>query len=239
VISGILHPPRFTAWVNFYGRRQKLHSVWDSSILLRKIATLGNYTSSTGNRQLESALRGDIYDPYVRFIVKEGVWGWWKESSKGWFQCPEEGEHFPTNDEVGVQVEGDAGIWQQVGQVVITALPTAWGNALINNGLVRAPTPPEYSSPSALTSSNLDGWLPACPYTWGKALHPYNCRYAWPKNYHPGIELDDGEYFEKITNDKVFEELLGRAGIRLAAVLNAIYAEGEVARSGGAWFAEH
>jgi len=222
-----------TAWVSFYGRRQKLHSVWDSSILLRKIATLGNYTTGTGNNQIESALKGNIYDPYVRFIVKEGIWGWWKESSKGWFDCPAEGEHFPTNDEVGVsEFEGGAGEgegkWENVGKIVLAALPTGWGNALFNTGLLAPPTPAEYVDVASLTS----GWLPACPYTWGKVLHPYNCAYAWPKDYHPGVELDDGEYFERITNDKVFEALLGKAGIRLAAVLNAIYAQGEEAKVG-------
>lgn len=221
------------AWVKFYGRSQKLHSVWDSSILLRKIATLGNYTTGTGNRQLESALRGNIYDPYVRFIVKEGIWGWWKESSKGWFDCPEEGEHFPTNDEVGFRSDGDdTGVWGKVREVVRAALPTRWGNVLVNTGLVPTPTPAEYLDPTSLVSS---GWSPACPYTWGKALHPYNCAYAWPKDYHHGIELDDGEYMERLTRDKIFESLLGQAGIRLAAVLNSIYAdeEGRV----GAYFA--
>lgn len=191
---------------------------------MNKIANLGNYTSSTGNAQIESALLGNIFDPYVRFIVKEGIWGWWKESSKSWFECPKDGEHFPLNNETSKGAESSVErVWESARHVVLGGLPTTVQSVLVNTGIMSPLTPPGFTE--TVTAATMDGWSPACPYTWGKQLHPFNCRYVWPQNWHNGIELDDGHYFEKIRDDKVMEQVLGMAGIRLAAVLNAIYAD--------------
>jgi hypothetical protein len=180
--------------------------------LFNKIATLGNYTTPTRSAQLEGALRGDIYDPYVRFIVKEGVWGWWREESKGWFDCPAQGDGFPRN-------EHDL----QVNQVVHGYLPGIVKSFMYRLNLLQP------HLPLAQTS---EPYSPACPYTWSKSLHPFNCRYIWPPAFDPhgpAVELDEGDYLIKIREDKVMERLMGMGGIRLAAVLNAIYAQGEEA----------
>lgn len=69
---------------------------------------------------------------------------------------------------------------------------------------------------------------PACPYTWAKKIHPINCEYAWPHDWdprNPVVELDTPEYLGKLGDDKVVEMLLAKGGIRLAAILNAIFLE--------------
>ena len=71
--------------------------------------------------------------------------------------------------------------------------------------------------------------FPACPYTWAKQIHPFNCAYAWPPHWdprNPVVELDTPEYLGKIGDDKVVEMMLAKGGIRLAAILNAIFLDG-------------
>lgn len=62
-----------------------------------------NYTSSlstapalstsaiqlTRNDSIEFALRGSIYDPYIRWIVLEGIYNWWAKDLKDWTTCPQ------------------------------------------------------------------------------------------------------------------------------------------------------
>lgn len=39
------------------------------------------------SQQIESALTGRIYDPYIRLLLWEGVRTWWRTSLPGWFTC--------------------------------------------------------------------------------------------------------------------------------------------------------
>lgn len=50
-------------------------------MIARSIRELRNYTQPLPSRQIESALRGSIYDSYVRFILWEGVRLWWRSVS--------------------------------------------------------------------------------------------------------------------------------------------------------------
>ncbi len=82
-------------------------------------------------------------------------------------------------------------------------------------------------------------FFPACPFTWAKPIHAYNCEYCWPKdvnlentgsitNLDQLVELDTKEYMGKIQNDKVIERLMAMGGLRLAGILNTIFLEGEM-----------
>lgn len=67
--------------------------------------------------------------------------------------------------------------------------------------------------------------FPACPYTWAKPLHEFNCEIIWPKEYTgvhgaPLIELDTDEYLGEIKRRHMLEKLLAMAGLRLAKVVN-------------------
>ncbi|CAE6452693.1 unnamed protein product [Rhizoctonia solani] len=46
-------------------------------------------TTLTQNQEIESALTGSEYNPLVRWIVLEGIDGWWAEERKEWTTCPQ------------------------------------------------------------------------------------------------------------------------------------------------------
>ncbi|GAA5836968.1 hypothetical protein JCM9279_007720 [Rhodotorula babjevae] len=69
------------------GRRTNLHSLWDGLLIARALREQSNYTSPLPSQQIESALTGRIYDPYIRLLLWEGVRTWWRTSLPGWFTC--------------------------------------------------------------------------------------------------------------------------------------------------------
>ncbi|KAG9096212.1 hypothetical protein FRC06_008905, partial [Ceratobasidium sp. 370] len=88
--------------VIFAGQNASFHFMWDSLLTLYRIRTLSNYTTPLPtsptpslpertlirNRLIESALTGSNYDPLVRWIVVEGIYGWWKDEIDIWTACP-------------------------------------------------------------------------------------------------------------------------------------------------------
>jgi hypothetical protein len=77
--------------------------MWDDLLVDQRIDTMPNYTTPlptqptpslppsaiTRNRHIESALAGAKYDPYVRWIVLEGMYGWWANELEEWTTCPQ------------------------------------------------------------------------------------------------------------------------------------------------------
>jgi hypothetical protein len=161
-------------------------------------------------------------------IVTEGIWGWWRNASTHeWLECPAAGDPYPHNP------------------------PSRWATAL-NWVKTSLPAPVVAVAEWASVDSSVEGFdeqthrlaqlarsgdtddFPACPFTWGKKIHPINCEYAWPANWdprNPVVELDTPEYLGKLGDDKVVEMLLAKGGIRLAAILNAIFLEDKGARA--------
>jgi hypothetical protein len=176
-------------------------------------------------------LTGAIFDPWVRFIVKEGIRGWWREESLLWAACPEDGDPFPRNS-----TGGFVAAFKNAVEVVVASMPYALQRAVISTGLV---TPPGFTT--ALESG--DRFLPVCPFTWSKPIHELNCKYVWPPHLETGhwplVELDTPEYWGKLKQDKVVEKLLAMGGIRLAAVLNSIFlgkvGDGDKMIAAGPW----
>ncbi|CAE6471803.1 unnamed protein product [Rhizoctonia solani] len=87
-----------------YGdNKTNVHAVWDDFLILKRINLLTNYTSPLPtnlsltlspsvlalNRRIESALTGSNYDPLVRWIVLEGIYGWWGIEHQDWAICPQ------------------------------------------------------------------------------------------------------------------------------------------------------
>ncbi|KZS97179.1 phospholipase C/P1 nuclease [Sistotremastrum niveocremeum HHB9708] len=70
-----------------------------------------------------------------------------------------------------------------------------------------------------------------CPFAWGEPIHQLNCDLIWPPEldeYGPRphyIELDTPEYSGRIKREKLIEKLLAMAGIRMAGVLNYLFAD--------------
>ncbi|KAH7098061.1 phospholipase C/P1 nuclease [Auriculariales sp. MPI-PUGE-AT-0066] len=73
-----------------------------------------------------------------------------------------------------------------------------------------------------------------CPYAWAAEIHSLNCEIVWPAQLDEDkvgpdapelLELDEPWYSGRIRKEFLVERLLATAGIRLAAVLNDIYAD--------------
>ena len=73
-----------------------------------------------------------------------------------------------------------------------------------------------------------------CPWYWASLLHQSLCDWAWPKQLdeppydeRPGplLQLDTDEYAGKISREWVVEKLLAKGGLRLASILNLIFAQ--------------
>lgn len=65
-----------------------------------------------------------------------------------------------------------------------------------------------------------------CPYYWSKPIHQLNCDIAWPAGIDDSgeMELDTPEYAEEIGRQMVVEQLLAKGGVRLAGILNYVFA---------------
>jgi len=72
-----------------------------------------------------------------------------------------------------------------------------------------------------------------CPWHWASPIHQLACDWVWPKALDnppydkprgPLLELDTDEYAGKITREWVVEKLLAMGGLRLASILNSIFA---------------
>ena len=64
-----------------------------------------------------------------------------------------------------------------------------------------------------------------CPEVWSREIHHLNCEYVW-KGVEKNVELS-GTYWDALEDDLVIEGLVMRASVRLAGVLNAIFADRE------------
>lgn len=205
----------------------------------------------TSRKQIESSLLGAIFDPYVRFIVWEGLREWWRDELPEWLTCPINGDPYP-HSSIDASIPPSTSAFTEqlkgVTSFVLGLLPSTLSTALSLNHVL--PVLETENVQAALLANHPLGAraieaaevdadtsalqaIPACPYTWATPLHQLNCDIVWPKGYtgdHRGplIELDTPEYLGRISKEKTVEKLLAMGGLRLASMLNTIYgAEGE------------
>ena len=210
-----------------------LHSVWDSFLIAKAIRQVPrNYSHPLPYRKIESALRGTIYDPYVRRIMWEGILGRWKDEVPNWPSCP--------SITKASSLTSSMSLWQQVlsamnpftggGDVARetdddTLCPYHWAQPIqeLSCELVwpKALDKPPYNLGSHLLSSDIES-----------SVHAHedinfdgDCDGVDPKMY---LELDTPEYAGVISKTMLLEKLLAQAGIRLAAVINWLFADVEI-----------
>jgi len=191
--------------VRWDGRITNFHSMWDSLIVAKAIRTTPhNYTKPIPGHEIEKHLRGAIYDPLIRKVVVDGIGRKWRDEVDSWLECP------------GQQTPEPLSMWQQTKRLVFGR---AWRSSDTDDEVV-------------------------CPYHWATPIHAMNCEWIWPKEMdeppyggsglfggrpsHPYLELDTPEYGGKITREWVVEKLFAMAGIRLAAILNYLFAVEEL-----------
>ncbi|KAG5350472.1 hypothetical protein C0989_010897 [Termitomyces sp. Mn162] len=213
--------------VKFGGRTTNLHAVWDNFLVAKAIReTPRNYSAPLPSHQIEFALRGTIYDPYVRRIMWEGILSQWSSDLSGWLACP--------------TLVASPSIWQKVLSAFTfdpsdtddnTLCPYHWAQPIhaLNCELV---WPPELDEPPY--NGGLSGISSDSAAFAGVGLdedRDYDCDDSTEEDCmlrgppHPLLQLDTPKYAGVIKDDLVVEKLLAQAGIRLAAVLNWLFAD--------------
>lgn len=165
-----------------------------------------NYTRPVALPFLESSLRDAIYDPYIRRIVWEGfgsdqVSGRWGSEADSWLECPP-----PPN----------------------SAVDAPWAP----QDVLAAPRKPRPAARGPPLTSDSDM---ICPYGWTAPIHKLNCDIVWPPELdnpethgraprREYLELDTPKYSGRIEKEWIVEKLLAQGGVRLAGILNYIFA---------------
>ena len=199
-----------------------LHSLWDGLLIAKAIReTPRKYNLPIPSQQIESALRGTIYDSYIRRIMWEGVLGEWWDDIPSWVSCPAS----------SASAKPDT-VWQQV---LMSFRRFAAGEDTDDDVLC----PFHWAKP--IHELN-------CDIIWPKELDepPYKRVYTAVPCEHHGcggvhgavaldeedayprpiyLELDTPEYAGEIKERLIIEKLLAQAGIRLAAIVNWLFAD--------------
>ena len=166
-----------------------------------------NYSLPLQKPAIESALQGTTYDSYIRRIMWEGTLDKWTDEIGDWLSCST-----PSPESSVIPAEG---AWQKV----LSGLNSF--NTLFKKQGV---------------DINPDGDV-VCPYFWSQPLNALNCDIAWPKEVPPKesggnnessfleTELDTPEYAGVIEKRMLLEKVLAQGGIRLAGLLNYLFAD--------------
>jgi len=195
-------------------RHTNLHSLWDGLLIAKAVRTVPrNYSRPLPYPEIERALRGTIYDSYIRRIMWEGTLNKWVDEIDDWLSCSN-----PT-PESSVVVEPPEGTWQKV----------LSGLGSFNTLLFKKQG----------VEINPDGDV-VCPHFWSQPLSALNCDIVWPKQLTfkesggiessletaaAELELDTPEYAGVIEKRMLLEKLLAQGGVRLAGVLNYMFAD--------------
>jgi hypothetical protein len=214
-----------------------LHSVWDGLLIAQTLRSMPrNYTRPLPVPPVEAVLRGAIYDPYVRRIMWDGIGlgeysdvrGRWADEVEDWLECPAPAR--PAN------------LFKRVVQAVFGAGPRAMSETDDARLCPRAWAAPIHQLncdiiwPHALDDMHRDHAELPRGYDDEGATHTHaesaedEMRAAVASLGRPGrndgglIELDTPEYAGAIAQAWIVEKLLAQGGIRLAAILNDIFA---------------
>ncbi|RXW17643.1 hypothetical protein EST38_g8210 [Candolleomyces aberdarensis] len=222
------------ALVYFEGRLSNLHRVWGTGLLARLIRIVPpQYSSPLPDRsdlpipsqQIELALRHAIYDPLVRRVMWEGVESKWINDIDDWISCPA----VPTAPAPESQSTS-------ILSIVSGVLSNPW---TLPRALVKI-----VSSASRERVDILPDGPRVCPYAWSTPVHALNCKYVWPPALianatKPKVEefsharaarppiLDTPAYMAALDDNLVLEKLVAQGGLRLAGVLNWLFATKE------------
>ncbi|KAF8634806.1 hypothetical protein AX17_004059 [Amanita inopinata Kibby_2008] len=218
--------------VLFDGRQTNLHSLWDGLLIAKAIRSVPRkYHQPLPDERIEYSLRGAIYDPYIRQIMSEGVLGDWASEIPEWLSCPAAPE--PLAQDTGLQrvfswLTG-SGARRDSGEETDDdeLCPYSWAKPIhaLNCEIVW-PKELDDESMSRDLQSEDEEQLSMSSVEEEMALVDEAGRFVGgrlPKK--PGLELDTPEYAGEIAKRRLVEKLLAQAGIRLAAMLNRLFAE--------------
>jgi hypothetical protein len=197
-----------------------LHSLWDTLLIAKGLRTVPrNYSHPLPFPEIEYALRGTIYDSYVRRIMYEGIMGKWRDEIQSWLTCPAPSPPNGQSQQVMMTVAQDhLRRTEETDDDILC--PYHWAQPIhaLNCELVwpKALDQPPYGSNTRLS---LSSFLRDSPDLDSDGTD------AAKDPPHPYLELDTPEYSGVISDRWILEKLLAMAGVRLAALLNYLFAE--------------
>ncbi|KAJ7858444.1 phospholipase C/P1 nuclease domain-containing protein [Mycena leptocephala] len=233
--------------VLFNGRQSNLHSVWDGLLIAKALRSVPRkYSQPLPSPKIEYALRGTIYDSYVRMIMWEGVLGKWQNQIPDWLTCPA-----PTRSRSLSFPSSFGALWEQVmlvwtrvtGGVMDTdddlICPYYWATPIhaLNCEIVwpKALDEPPYSKTRRDGASARSSHHECADPAEELAQMDKAGRFVAGPVGGPYLELDTPEYSGVISKQWIVEKLLAQAGIRLAGVLNYLFADIEDPEEAKLW----
>ncbi|KAI0071106.1 phospholipase C/P1 nuclease [Panus rudis PR-1116 ss-1] len=228
--------------VTFDGRVTNLHSLWDSLLLAQALRNIpGNYSHpfpiDASNLDIESHLRGAIYDPYIRRVFHEGFGegssqpGRFETELENWLACPQgvpQSWWQSAQTFLGLRRLGDESRWDDD-----ALCPYAWAKELHQLDCDFPIWPRQLDEPP-YNHSFVE------PFTEDIHIHEENAEEELFSSFaqlddftgrprpHPDLlELDTPEYAGRIRSQWLLERLMAMAGIRLAGILNGLFLDEE------------
>lgn len=219
--------------VTFDGRVTNLHSVWDSLIISKSLRTIPlNYTRplpTPVSSTIERHLRGTIYDPYIRRIIWEGLWDRWLNEATSWSSCP--ATHSPSIMErvlgftpfsfwfsLAKQTSGNE--WD-----TDKLCPFSWAKPIhtLNCDII---WPKELDEPPYNRSLSEDMEEDHHEHVMSveEEMGILSTLPRAPRKGHY-FELDTPSYIGVVHDQFIVEKLLAQGGLRLAGILNDLYAD--------------
>jgi len=206
-----------------------LHSLWDSLLIAQRLRTLpSNYSHPLPLPDVESNLRGTIYDPYIRRVVWEGILGKYEEELPSWMACPSANRlrvlPLPRWQRIllwffGSETkDGGLGVDDEI------VCPYHWAQPIhaLNCEIVW-PAELDEPSPNRLSYTQAERENHACCEDSILEFEDFEALRRQKNHY---LELDIPEYSGRIRDEWIIEKLMAQGGIRLAAVLNWLFDDG-------------
>jgi hypothetical protein len=228
------------AKVQFDGRVMNLHSLWDSRLLAQTLRTIPhNYTHEfprgSTKVEIETHLRGTIYDPYIRRLLYEGmgtgpITGRFDDEWVNWLSCPAPQLNTePTSfwgkvqTFMGLKTSKDEESWDDD-----VLCPYAWASELHKLNCELPVWPRELDQPPynhfAYSDDESHSHVHASTIEEDLADVFGSASDFGGRQRHPDLlELDTPQYAGKIRKGWVVERLLTMAGVRLAGILNGVF----------------
>ena len=203
----------------------------------------GNYSSRLPLPKVEDALQGSIYDSYIRRILFEGVFDSWSNDISNWLTCATPTSPTPKKMNMD-RVLTSPGLWKSAlgfvhggMQTVISMLNPKMGVEIIPDGPILCP----YYWAQPIHQLNCDiAWPVEVDDTrFDKDFTSNECNmpddgtddldsdlqpFSSQESKGDLIQLDSPEYSGVIAKRMIIERLLAQGGIRLAGILNYIFA---------------
>lgn len=210
-----------------------LHSLWDGLLISKRIRTIPyNYTRPLPLPEVEDQLLGTIYDPYIRRIVWEGIMGKYRDELESWLTCP------PALTVQTVQTTWEQWLSWALGRRIGSWIlgPTVTDGGLNTDDDIMCPyywaTPIHALNcqivfPKALDEPPYDrvSFSGDDDHACNSSSHAHEDLWLSAPRKNHYLELDTPEYTGIIQDEWIVEKLLSQGAIRLAAVLNWLFAD--------------